>query len=172
MTAKKTAQRQGFKTGEAIVYPAHGVGRITAIEEQEIAGFKLHQLIASAVHIPNTTFVQETPPPAKDEKQTEAQAVACELTKGITRFHMRKVLINVEERELRVAILEDEQLVELYIESLDEKSILNNIYKGRVEDVLAALRFVAALAPLAPLTVAGYSLSGNVRSMTGAGAEK
>jgi CarD family transcriptional regulator len=32
MTAKKTAHRQGFKTGEAIVYPAHGVGRITAIE--------------------------------------------------------------------------------------------------------------------------------------------
>lgn len=53
---------------------------------------------------------------------------------------MKKVLINVEERELRVAILEDEQLVELYIESLDEKSILNNIYKGRVEDVLPGLK--------------------------------
>ncbi len=53
---------------------------------------------------------------------------------------MRKVLINVEERELRVAILDDEQLVELYIESLDEKSILNNIYKGRIEDVLPGLK--------------------------------
>lgn len=53
---------------------------------------------------------------------------------------MKKVLINVEERELRVAILEDEQLVELYIESLDDKSILNNIYKGRVEDVLPGLK--------------------------------
>ena len=30
---KKTAQRQGFKTGEHIVYPAHGVGKITAIED-------------------------------------------------------------------------------------------------------------------------------------------
>ena len=40
-TAKKSTQRLGFKSGEAIVYPAHGVGRITAIEEQEIAGFKL-----------------------------------------------------------------------------------------------------------------------------------
>ena len=47
MTAKKTAQRQGFKTGEAIVYPAHGVGRITAIEEQEIAGFKLELFVVS-----------------------------------------------------------------------------------------------------------------------------
>jgi CarD family transcriptional regulator len=46
-TAKKTAQRQGFKTGEAVVYPAHGVGRITAIEEQEIAGFKLELFVVS-----------------------------------------------------------------------------------------------------------------------------
>ena len=35
---KKTTQRQGFKTNEFIVYPAHGVGQILAIEEQEIAG--------------------------------------------------------------------------------------------------------------------------------------
>ena len=46
-TARKTAQRQGFKTGEAIVYPAHGVGRITAIEEQEIAGFKLELFVVA-----------------------------------------------------------------------------------------------------------------------------
>jgi CarD family transcriptional regulator len=46
-TAKKTTNRQGFKTGEAIVYPAHGVGRITAIEEQEIAGFKLELFVVS-----------------------------------------------------------------------------------------------------------------------------
>ena len=32
---KKTTQRQGFKTNEFIVYPAHGVGQIVAIEEQE-----------------------------------------------------------------------------------------------------------------------------------------
>ena len=46
-TAKKNAQRLGYKTGEAIVYPAHGVGRITAIEEQEIAGFKLELFVVS-----------------------------------------------------------------------------------------------------------------------------
>ncbi len=45
--AKKTSQRAGFKTGEAIVYPAHGVGHITAIEEQEIAGFKLELFVVS-----------------------------------------------------------------------------------------------------------------------------
>ena len=46
-TAKKSAQRLGFKTGEAIVYPAHGVGRITNVEEQEIAGFKLELFVVS-----------------------------------------------------------------------------------------------------------------------------
>lgn len=34
-----------FKIGEQVVYPAHGVGRITAIEEQEIAGSKLELYI-------------------------------------------------------------------------------------------------------------------------------
>jgi CarD family transcriptional regulator len=40
-TTKKPAVRNGFKTSEYIVYPAHGVGQIVAIEEQEIAGLKL-----------------------------------------------------------------------------------------------------------------------------------
>ncbi|MBH0237292.1 CarD family transcriptional regulator [Methylobrevis albus] len=40
-TSKKSAQRNGFKTSEYIVYPSHGVGQIVAIEEQEIAGLKL-----------------------------------------------------------------------------------------------------------------------------------
>ena len=39
---KKTSQRQGFKTGESIVYPAHGVGQIVAIEERlaEVEGWE------------------------------------------------------------------------------------------------------------------------------------
>jgi hypothetical protein len=31
-SAKKTSNRQGFKTNEHIVYPAHGVGQIVGIE--------------------------------------------------------------------------------------------------------------------------------------------
>jgi len=42
---KNTHQRHGFKTGEFIVYPAHGVGQILAIEEQEIAGAKLELFV-------------------------------------------------------------------------------------------------------------------------------
>jgi len=46
MTPKKaTHQRQGFKTGEFIVYPSHGVGQIIGIEEQEVAGAKLELFV-------------------------------------------------------------------------------------------------------------------------------
>jgi len=48
-TNKKTTQRQGFKTSEFVVYPAHGVGQITAIEEQEIAGAKLELFVINFV---------------------------------------------------------------------------------------------------------------------------
>ncbi|MFZ2103566.1 MAG: CarD family transcriptional regulator [Oricola sp.] len=43
--SKKTSQRHGFKTGEFIVYPAHGVGQIAAIEDQEVAGHKLELFV-------------------------------------------------------------------------------------------------------------------------------
>ncbi len=42
---KAATQRQGFKTNEYVVYPAHGVGQILAIEEQEIAGAKLELFV-------------------------------------------------------------------------------------------------------------------------------
>jgi len=44
---KAAGQRQGFKLNEFVVYPAHGVGQITAIEEQEVAGFKLELFVIS-----------------------------------------------------------------------------------------------------------------------------
>ncbi|CAN7482398.1 CarD family transcriptional regulator [Bosea sp. LjRoot90] len=46
-TAKKAVVRHGFKTGEFVVYPSHGVGQITAIDEQEVAGFKLELFVVS-----------------------------------------------------------------------------------------------------------------------------
>lgn len=42
---KPVNQRHGFKTNEFIVYPAHGVGRIIGIEEQEIAGMSLELFV-------------------------------------------------------------------------------------------------------------------------------
>ncbi|MGL4637814.1 MAG: CarD family transcriptional regulator [Beijerinckiaceae bacterium] len=46
-TKKAGQQRLGFKTGEFIIYPAHGLGKIVSIEEQEIAGFKLELFVVS-----------------------------------------------------------------------------------------------------------------------------
>ena len=42
---KPVSSRHGFKTNEFIVYPAHGVGRIVGIEEQEIAGMSLELFV-------------------------------------------------------------------------------------------------------------------------------
>jgi CarD family transcriptional regulator len=47
MVAKKSQQRLGFKTGEYVVYPAHGVGLIVNIEEQEVAGLTLELFVIS-----------------------------------------------------------------------------------------------------------------------------
>jgi CarD family transcriptional regulator len=42
---EKKGQRHGFKLNEYVVYPAHGVGRIVGIEEQEIAGHSLELFV-------------------------------------------------------------------------------------------------------------------------------
>ena len=42
---KPVGQRHGFKLHEHVVYPAHGVGQIVAIEEQEIAGMTLELFV-------------------------------------------------------------------------------------------------------------------------------
>lgn len=46
---KIVTQRQGFKANEFVVYPAHGVGQILAIEEQEIAGAKLELFVINFI---------------------------------------------------------------------------------------------------------------------------
>jgi CarD family transcriptional regulator len=43
--APVVAKKPSFKIGELVVYPAHGVGKISNIEEQEIAGIKLELYI-------------------------------------------------------------------------------------------------------------------------------
>jgi len=45
VVATPAPKKLSFKAGELVVYPAHGVGRIVMIEEQEIAGAKLELYI-------------------------------------------------------------------------------------------------------------------------------
>jgi CarD family transcriptional regulator len=57
MSVKKTTQRQGFKISEFIVYPAHGVGQIVSIEEQEVAGARLELFVINFVKDKMTLLV-------------------------------------------------------------------------------------------------------------------
>ncbi|TLG71633.1 CarD family transcriptional regulator [Methylocystis sp. B8] len=41
--------KPGFKLNEFIVYPAHGVGQITGVEIQEVAGFSLELFVVSFI---------------------------------------------------------------------------------------------------------------------------
>ncbi len=46
-TKSSKSKKMPFRKDDYIVYPAHGVGRITSIEEQEIAGAKLELFVVS-----------------------------------------------------------------------------------------------------------------------------
>ncbi|MBM3607439.1 MAG: CarD family transcriptional regulator [Alphaproteobacteria bacterium] len=49
IAAKPGVPHAGFKTQDFIVYPAHGVGQILSIEQQEVAGFKLELFVIDFV---------------------------------------------------------------------------------------------------------------------------
>ncbi len=42
---KKPAKKANFKPGQYIVYPAHGVGQVTGIEQEVIAGFDIEVFV-------------------------------------------------------------------------------------------------------------------------------
>ncbi len=44
---KKSSSKSGFKVGQHIVYPAHGVGRVTGIEQEVIAGFDIEVYVVA-----------------------------------------------------------------------------------------------------------------------------
>ncbi|HET7024071.1 MAG TPA: Rne/Rng family ribonuclease [Gemmatimonadales bacterium] len=52
----------------------------------------------------------------------------------------REILINGTQRETRVAILEDDRLVELLVDRPDNRRIVGDIYLGRVEAVLPGIQ--------------------------------
>ena len=52
----------------------------------------------------------------------------------------KEIIISDDEYEVRCAILEDSVLTEIFIERKEEEHILNNIYKGRVENVLPGMQ--------------------------------
>jgi CarD family transcriptional regulator len=104
-TAKKAVVRQGFKTGEYVVYPSHGVGQITAIEEQEVAGFKLELFVVSFQKDKMTLRV----PTAKAasvglRKLADAEAVAKALTTLTGRARVKRTMWSRRAQEYEAKI--------------------------------------------------------------------
>src|SRR5262245_23684799 len=52
----------------------------------------------------------------------------------------REILINATPRETRVAILEDDQLVELLVDRPDARRMVGDVYLGRIEAVLPGIQ--------------------------------
>ena len=48
----------------------------------------------------------------------------------------KEILINIEPQEKRVAVVSDGQMEEFYIERPQDKTIVGNIYKGKIEAVV------------------------------------
>ncbi len=52
---------------------------------------------------------------------------------------MKQIIVNVSDFEVRVALIEDNQLVEFFIQNEDKSRIIGNIYKGKVANVLPGM---------------------------------
>ncbi|HOJ33447.1 MAG TPA: Rne/Rng family ribonuclease [Candidatus Hydrogenedentes bacterium] len=53
---------------------------------------------------------------------------------------MKEYVINVEPLETRIALLEDKRLTELAVERQESRSVVGNIYKGRVDSVVQGIQ--------------------------------
>lgn len=54
-----------------------------------------------------------------------------------SRTSLKRIVVSNSEFEgLRLAMLEDDQLFEVYLEEADEESLTGSIYLGRVENVV------------------------------------
>src|SRR5580765_2753280 len=52
----------------------------------------------------------------------------------------RRIIINADSYETRIAILEDEELAELFVERAEQRRHVGDIYKGRVNAVLPGMQ--------------------------------
>ena len=70
-----------FKVGDAVVYPAHGVGKVAAVETQEIAGMSLEVYVVTFDHEKMTLRV-----PTRKAKTAGLRSLAADdvVTKALT----------------------------------------------------------------------------------------
>ena len=89
-------------------------------------------LLSSGGPAPEARVFSGTEAPVQFHRTSAAPSVICR--RGHTL--KREILINGSQRETRVAILEDDRLVELLVDRPDHRRTVGDIYLGRVEAVL------------------------------------
>jgi len=52
----------------------------------------------------------------------------------------KEIIINESMGETRIAILEEDRLVEVYVEKQGQQRMVSNIYKGKVENVIPGMQ--------------------------------
>src|SRR4029077_3208832 len=118
-TNKKTTQRQGLKTNEFIVYPAHGVGQIVSIEEQEVAGAKLELFVINFIkdkmtlRVPTAKIVSvgmrklAEAPLVKRALDTLKGRARIKRTMWVRRAHEYQAMINSGDIDCRAGVDDD-----------------------------------------------------------------
>ena len=79
---------------------------------------------------------------------------------------MREYVINVNPMETRIALVEDKRLAELTIEREEERSVVGNIYKGRVDGIVPGIQ--AAFIDIG-LERNGFLYVGDIAGLEGTG---
>ena len=92
MTSKSGLE---FKVGDAVVYPAHGVGKVAAIETQEVAGMSLEVYVVTFDHEKMTLRV-----PTKKAVTAGLRSLAADdvVTKALTTLKGRARQLGVSRR--------------------------------------------------------------------------
>jgi CarD family transcriptional regulator len=180
MTPKKTTQRQGFKTNEFIVYPAHGVGQIMAIEEQEVAGAKLELFVINFVKDKMTLRVPTAKIVAVGMRKLAEGAVvkrALETLKGRARVKRTMWSRRAQEYEAKInsgdLIAVTEVVRDLYrSEAQPEQSYSERqLYESALDRIVREIAAVNKITDTEALKLIEQSLAKSPRRVKGAEGE-
>ena len=129
--AARKRRRRGSRGGRGRKKPGDGGGRRDAAEERR-RGRARRPKPASATTSTAPSAAARRP----RATQQASRAGASPPRRAPLPAAKRELLISVDVGEQRVAVLEDEQVAEVYLERPERRSIAGNIYLGVVDNVL------------------------------------
>jgi CarD family transcriptional regulator len=179
MTTARKAKLE-FTVGETVVYASHGVGQITAIEEQEVAGFKLKVFVIlfekdrMTVRVPVTKAVsgglRKIVGPALIEKVLEVLAGRARAKRGMwsRRGQEYEAKINSGDLMLLAEVLRDlyrspEQTEPSYSE--------RQLYESALETLAHEISVVHGISQAEAQTLIGQSLAKSPHTLNDAPSE-